>query len=133
MNVMQGWRRRVCAVAAGATTILMCTGGAALAQSVTTNSKHTSAGTATVTACGTLTSVVINYAVTAGKITGVLLTSIPAGCNGGKLSLTLSQSGADVGHAGPTTIAGTSLAMVPSVLTTSATAPTEVRIAVVGP
>ena len=68
MNLMQGWRRRVCAVAAGATTILMCTGGAALAQPVTTNSKQTGAGAATVTACGALTSVVVNYTVTAGKI-----------------------------------------------------------------
>ena len=130
---MRSWPGRVAVATATAATILTCTGGAAFGNAVTTNSKKAAGGTTSVTACGTLSSVVVNYAVTAGKITGVLLTSIPAGCAGGKLSMTLSQSGTDVGHAGPTTIAGTSLAMVPSVLTTSATAPTEVRIAVVGP
>jgi hypothetical protein len=133
MNVMQGWRRRACAVAAGATTIITCTGGAALAQSVTTNSKKSGAGTTAVTACGTLTSVVVNYAVTTGEITAILLTSIPSSCIGGQLSMTLSQSGTDVGHAGPTDIAATSLTLVPSVLTTPDTTPTEVRMSVVGP
>ena len=130
---MRGWRWRVGAAAAAAATILGCTGGAAFGNAVTTNSKTSSAGTTAVTACGTLSGVVVNYAVTAGKITGILLTSIPSGCIGGKLSMTLSQSGTDVGHAGPTTLTTTSLSMTPSVLTTSATAPTEVRMAVVGP
>ena len=130
---MRGWRWRTGAAVAAAATILSCTGGEAFGNAVTTNSKKTTAATSSVSACGTLSGVVVNYAVTAGKITGVLLTSIPSGCIGGKLSMTLSQSGTDVGHAGPTTIATTSLAMVPSVLTTSATAPTEVRMAVVGP
>jgi hypothetical protein len=133
MSAMRGWRRRVGVAAAAAAILLTSAGGVAQAQSVTTNSKQTSAATTAVTACGTLTSVIVNFAVTAGKITGVLLTSIPSACIGGKLSMTLSQSGTDVGHAGPTTIATTSLAMVPSVLTTNATAPTEVRMAVVGP
>ncbi len=133
MNANCGWRRRLGAVVAAAAVLLTCAGGVADATSLTTNSKKSGGGTTAVTACGSLTSVVVNYAVTAGKITGVLLTSIPSACVGGKLSMTLSQSGTDVGHAGPTTIATTSLALTPSVLTTNATAPTEVRMAVVGP
>lgn len=133
MSAMRSWRRRVGAVTAASAVFLTCAGGIAVAKPVTTNSKKSGAGTSAVTACGTLTSVIVNYAVTAGKITKVTLTSIPSACIGGNLSMTLSQSGTDVGHAGPTAVAATSLTMTPSVLTTNATAPTEVRIAVVGP
>jgi len=133
MNSIRGWRRRAGAAAAAAAVLLTCTGGVADATALTTNTKKSGGGTSAVTACGSLTSVVVNYAVTAGKITKVLLTSIPSACIGGNLSMTLSQSGTDVGHAGPTAIAATSLTMTPSVLTTNATAPTEVRMAVVGP
>lgn len=126
------WRRCALCTAACAVLVLGLSGSAQAAPRTVTTKKLTGGSTA-VSSCGSISAITVSYAVTAGKITGVTLSGIPPTCVAGLLSMTLAQGTVDVGHAGPTTIAGSTLIMVPSVLTTNATAPTAVKISIVGP
>jgi hypothetical protein len=126
------WRRCALCTAAGAALVLsMSTSAQAAPRTVTT--KKLTGGSTAVSACGTTSAITVSYKVQAAKIIAVTLSNIAPGCATGLLSMTLSQGAVDVGHAGPTAIVGGSLVMIPSVLTTSATAPTFVRISIVGP
>jgi hypothetical protein len=126
------WRRCALCTAAGAALVLgMSSSASAAPRTVTT--KKLASGSTVVSSCATLSVLTVSYAVTAGKISSVTLQNIPPTCVGGLLSMTLSQGTTDVGHAGPTAIATGTLTMVPSILTTSATAPTTVKISIVGP
>jgi hypothetical protein len=132
MIVSKGWRRCLqCTAASAVLALSMSSSAQAAPRTVTT--KKVAGGSAAVTSCGTVSTITVSYAVKAAKIIGVTLSNIPAACVTGQLSMTLSQGTTDVGHAGPTAIAASTLIMVPSVLTTNATAPTTVKISIVGP
>lgn len=126
------WRRCAQGTAATATIVLLM-GGSATAKATTPSTKKLGGGSAVVTTCGVTSGIKVAYTVTAGKITGVTFTGIPTTCFTGLMSMTLSQGTTDVGHAGPTAIAAATLVMTPSILTTNATAPTSVRMSIVGP
>jgi hypothetical protein len=127
-----GWRRCALCTAASAVLVLGMSGSAhAAPRTVTT--KKLGAGSTAITPCGLVSAITVSYAVKAAKIVGVTLSNIPSGCFTGLLSVTLTQGTVDVGHAGPTAIVTGTLALVPHLLTTNATAPTFARISIVGP
>jgi hypothetical protein len=105
-----------------------------MAATLPSSSKKLSGGTASVAACGSLATATVTYTVTAGNVTAVAVSGLPAACNGAALSVTLvSAANADLGHAGPVTVAGQS-ASFPSLSASPATASVaSARLAATGP
>ncbi|HZT66154.1 MAG TPA: hypothetical protein VFA11_10235 [Acidimicrobiales bacterium] len=67
------------------------------------------AGAGTVTTCGSLTSAAIAWNTTAGNVTSVTVSGIPAGCVGGSLTVTLLAGSTAVATGGPITVPGPSV------------------------
>ena len=105
----------------------------AAAATLATRTQTVAGGTNPVTACGGLSAAVVNYTVTAGNVTQLVISNLPSACNGGQLWATLTLSGVDVGHGGPATISG-GVATVTGLSGAPATGGvSDVRIAVSGP
>jgi hypothetical protein len=126
------YSRRTVAVSIG--LLVLATAGPAGAKLLTpTSATKVSAGAATVTSCGTLSSASVNYAVRAGTIQSFTISGLPAGCNGGSLTATLNQSGTDVGHGGPVTVSSGIASIAALSANPAASNVTDVRIAILGP
>lgn len=88
---------------------LLAVPSSAAANGTTATSKKVAGASASVSSCGTLSGIGIAWTVTNDAINSVSLTSIPAACNGGSLSITfVNGSNVSQGSAGPVTITGTS-------------------------
>src|SRR3954451_17260224 len=91
------------------TAALLAVPGSAAANSTTTTSKKVVSANATVSSCGSVSSMTISWTVVDDVVSSIVLGSIPAACHGGLLSLTLvSASNTALGSAGPVAIIGTS-------------------------
>lgn len=111
----------------------LATPGVATAASATANSTKVVGASASVTSCGTLSGISISWTVTANVVTSIALASIPSGCVGGSLSLTLvDASNASLSTIGPVTISATSQTVTPSG-TPTATSVANAYASVVGP
>src|SRR5690349_15121532 len=74
------------------------------ARPLTPSSTKLVAGSSAVTSCGTLTGVVTNFTISSNTVTAVLLTNIPAGCNGGSIKVAVTNAGTSLGAGGPVTV-----------------------------
>jgi phage tail protein X len=123
--------RCVVAVLAVVATSVQVTGVAAAAGLVGPMARL-GAGSASVTACGDLTAASPRYTVTAGTITGLTLTDLPAGCVDSQLSATLTTNGIAAASAGPVTVTATSVTFPSLTATPTAGSVTDVRLVAVG-
>jgi hypothetical protein len=84
----------------------------AFADSHTVTSKKVAGGSATVTACGTLSATTVSWTTAAGNVTKLSLASIPSGCTGGTLGVTLhNAAGTALGAVASTTVTGVSMTL----------------------
>jgi len=119
---------------AGLTLAVLAWPGSAAATAVAPSPKQVAGAFAATSSCGSLSGVGIAWTSTGAFVTSVALSSIPAGCVGGKLSLTFVGSGnASLASAGPVTVSGATLTL--SSLTGSAvtTNVTGAYVSIVGP
>jgi len=102
------------------------------ARTLTPSTKGLIAGSAAVTPCGNLTGVVTNFTISSNTVTAVLLSNIPTTCNGGSVTVAVTNGGTRLGGGGPVTVAsgGATVPISPAVATGSVT---HVRLAIVGP
>jgi len=125
-------RRRVAVVAL--TALAVAHAGPALAGSITPNPKKMSASTAAVSSCGSLSGIGISWTSTANVVTTVVLSSIPAACNTGTLSLTLVDSaGTALATIAPTAVTGATQTFTSFTGSATATSVTGAQVSVVGP
>lgn len=122
------------AVAVTTGLVIVATAAPAAAKLLTpTSAKKVGAGATAVTSCGTLSSAAVNYAVQAGAIQGLTISGLPATCNGGALTATLSQNGTDGGHGGPVTVSSGTAAIATLSGNPTTSSVTDVRIVIQGP
>lgn len=120
------------ALAAVTAGVLAVPGSAVAGGTSTTSTKIVSAN-ASVSSCGSLSGISQTWTMVDGVITSIALSSIPAGCNGGTLSLTLvNSSNTSVGSVGPVTVTGTSQTLTPTGSPDATTVSTS-YISVTGP
>jgi len=118
---------------AAVTASLLAVPGSAVAGNVSATSKKVVSANASVSSCGSLSSMTMSWTVVDDVVTSIALGSIPAACNGGTLSLTLvNSSNAAIGSVAPVTITGTSQTVTVTG-NTSALAVTRSYVSVVGP
>lgn len=97
------------------TATVLAVPGSALADGTSATSKKMVSANASVSPCGSLSGMSITWTVVDDVIQSISLASIPAGCNGGSLSLTLANSSnTSIGSAGPVTISGTTQTLTPT-------------------
>jgi hypothetical protein len=119
---------------AAVTAAVLAVPGGAVAGNVSPTSKEIVSANASVSSCGSLSSMTISWTVVDGIVTSIALGSIPAACNAGTLSLTLvNSSNASLGTAGPVTITGTSQTLSAIAGSPDATAVATSYLSVVGP
>jgi hypothetical protein len=123
---------RVAALAVVVTAFLLGALGVAIARPVTGTSKTIGSGVAAVATCGSLTSMVIKYTISAGTVTTLAFTGIPTTCNAGLLSATVTSGTTSIGAGGPVAVASgaATVTLSPAPATGSVT---NVRIVIVGP
>lgn len=122
------------AALAGLTFAILAWPGSAAATAVAPSPTQVGGAFTTTSSCGSLSGIAVGWTVTSNAVTNMTLTSIPAACAGGKLSLTLVGTGnSSLATAGPVTVPGTTLTL--SSLTGSAAALSVVGayVSVVGP
>jgi hypothetical protein len=120
------------ALAAVTASMLAVPSGAVAGNTNTTSKKMVSAN-ASVSSCGSLSSMTMSWTVVEDVVTSIALGSIPAACNGGTLSLTLvNSSNTAIGSVAPVTITGTSQTVTVTG-NTSALAVARSYVSVVGP
>jgi hypothetical protein len=118
---------------AAVTAAVLAVPGSAVAGNVNPTSKKMVSANANVSSCGSLSSMTISWTVVDGIIQSIALGSIPASCNGGTLSLTLTDSSnASVGTVAPVTIIGTSQTLTPTGTLDATTVATS-YVSVTGP
>jgi len=100
---------------AAVTAALLAVPSGATAGSVGTTSQKVVGANASVSSCGSLSGMTISWTTVDGVVSSIALGSIPSGCNGGSLSLTLvNSSNTSLGSVGPVTITGTSQTLTPT-------------------
>ena len=125
-------RRRAAVVAL--TALAVAQAGPALAGQITPSPKKIGASTAAVSSCGSLSGIGISWTSTANAVTTVVLSSVPALCNGDTLSLALVDStGVALATIAPTTITGTTQTFTSFTGSATATLVTGAQISVAGP
>lgn len=95
--------RRIVVAAVAAAAAASAT-GVAQAASATVGSARLGSGAATVTTCGTLSTLGYTVDNSSGNVSSVRITGMPSSCNNGSLWLVLTSSGAQQGSGGPATI-----------------------------
>lgn len=128
-GLVMRYRLFLCAVAVAAAALVP---GSADARLLTPSSKGLVSGTASVTSCGSLAGVVTNFTISSNTITAVLLTSIPTTCNGGSVSVTVTNAGTSLGAGGPVVVAS-GAATVPISPAAAIGSVTHVRLVITGP
>ena len=88
-------------------------------------------GIAVVAAC--TSSGTVSWTDTAGSVTAVSISGLPAGCEGAQLSLTLLSGTTDLGHGGPATVSGGTATVSGLSAAPAAAGVTRVQVLVVGP
>jgi hypothetical protein len=102
------------------------------ARTSTTTSKGLAAARAPVASCGSLAGVVANFTLSGTNATAVVLSSIPTTCNGGSLTVNVTNSASSLAAGGPVTVTS-GAATVPLGAAVATGSITNVRIVVVGP
>jgi hypothetical protein len=119
---------------AGLTLAVIAWPSGAVASSVAPNPTRVSGAFAATSSCGSLAGIGMSWTSIADIVTSVALTSIPAACVGGKLSLTLVGSGnTSLASAGPVTIAGQTLTVASLSGSAVATSVVGAYVSIVGP
>lgn len=122
------------AALAGLTLAILAWPGSAAATAVTPVPKKVSGAFTAVSSCGSLSGVGVAWTSTANVVTSVDISSIPAACAGGKLSLSLVGAGnVSLASAGPTTVAGTTVTLSSLSGSATATLVTGAYVSIVGP
>src|SRR3954447_25650179 len=117
-----------------ATAALLAVPSGAVAGSTNPTSKKVVSANATVSSCGSLSSMTISWTVVDDVVSSIVLGSIPVACNGGLLSLTLvNSSNASLGSVSQVTITGTSMTLSTISGAPSALAVSKAFVSVVGP
>ena len=94
---------------AAVTAGVLAVPGSAVAGGTSTTSKKIVSANVSVSSCGSLSGMTMTYTVLDDVVTSIALASIPAGCTGGDLSITLvNSSNTAIGSVAPVTITGTS-------------------------
>lgn len=94
---------------AAVTAAMLAVPGSAVAGNVSPTSNKIASANANVSSCGSLSGMSISWTVVDDVVTSIALGSIPAGCNGGTLAMTLvNSSNTAIGTVSPVTITGTS-------------------------
>src|SRR5690349_13032558 len=125
------WRR---VAVVGLTALAVAHADVALAGTITPNPKKIAASTAPVSSCGSLSGIGMSWTSTANVVTTIVLTSIPAACTGGTLTLTLAgASNASIGSIAATTVTGTSQTFTTIAGSPTATSVTGAYISVIEP
>jgi hypothetical protein len=111
-----------------------CPPSVAYAAGSTTTSTKLGAGFSAVSSCGSLSGTSTSWTVTAGKVTAVTVSGIPAGCNGATASVTLvDSSSASVGAQSGVTVAGGSAVFSSVSPSAVSTVVAGIHVVVVGP
>jgi len=119
---------------AAVTAAALAIPSSAVAGNNTPTSQKVVSANASVSSCGTLSGITISWTTVDDVVTTIVLGSIPAGCNGGSLSLTLTNSSdTSLGSAGPVTITDTSQTLSTITGSPSALAVAHAYVSVVGP
>ncbi|MDQ1699090.1 MAG: hypothetical protein QOG34_953 [Frankiaceae bacterium] len=128
-------RQRVLAPAAGALILaFLAWPVSAAATGVAPNARAVSGAFVATGSCGSLSGMGVSWTSRADTVTSVSLTSIPASCAGGQLSLTLVGAGnAALASAGPVSISSTSQTLSSFTGSAGATSVVGAYISVVGP
>jgi hypothetical protein len=114
--------------------VVACPPSVAFAAGSTTTTTKLGAGFSAVASCGSLSGTATSWTVTAGKVTAVTVSSIPAACNGATASLTLVDStSASVGSQGGVTVGGGSALFSSISPTPASTAVAGIHLVLVGP
>ena len=132
---MSPFRARLVPSGAGAFTVAIVSAIVLLASSagaLTMTGPKLAAGQASVASCGSLAAMTVRYSVVNGSIVSAALTTIPAGCNGGQISLTLANGLAGLSAGGPVAIAAGAATVTISPATPIGQ-PTKLASVVVGP
>lgn len=105
--------------------------GAALTSPTT---KSLGSGTVGVSSCGSLAGATVAYLTQNRKVVGITVSGLPASCDGGLLSATLTNAtNTNLGGGGPATVGGGAATVTGLSATPTATTPTKVFFSVVGP
>ena len=91
---------------------LLLVANPASAAAVGTTTKTLAGGSTVVAPCGPLGSAVVTYVLTAKNVTGAIVSSLPAACNGSNLWLTLTVGTTPAAQAGPLVVSGGTAAAV---------------------
>ena len=123
------------AAAVGALTLFaLAAPSTAWGQGVANAPAKVSSAWTAVSTCGSLSGLGLSWTSTANVVTAVTLTTIPAACSGGSLSLTLVGAGnAALGSAGPVSVSGTSQTLSTITGSPTSTSVTGAYVSVVGP
>jgi hypothetical protein len=106
----------------------------AFAAGSTPTTTKLGAGFSAVASCGSLSGTATSWTVTAGKVTAVTVSSIPAGCNGATAALTLVDStSASVGSQSGVAVSGGSAVFSSISPTPASTAVAGIHLVLVGP
>ncbi len=100
------------------------------AASLPTSSSRLGEGGAVVAACGSTAGASVTYAQSAGNVTGLTVSGLPSSCNGGVLTVTLTQGGTAL-RTGSQTVAGGAATVAVSAVAASSVS--DARVVVVGP
>ena len=115
------------------TAALLAVPGSASGSGVNPVSQRVVGATAVVSSCGSLGGLTVSWTVVDGVVSSITLGSIPAGCTGGSLSLTLANaSNTSLGGVGSAPITGASQTLTPTG-SPDATAVSVAYVSVVGP
>ncbi|MDX6217984.1 MAG: hypothetical protein QOG99_3568 [Frankiales bacterium] len=123
--------RALFVLAAAGLSVLVPAGSPALASGQGPTTTAVLSGAATVSPCGSFSSVVVSYALTSKNVTGIVISSIPTACNGSSLYLTLTN-GTTNAQAGPLTVASGSVTASSLSATVTAASVTGLYIGVLG-
>jgi hypothetical protein len=114
--------------------VVVCLPSVAFAAGSTPTTTKLGAGFSAVSTCGSLSGTATTWTVTAGKVTALTVSSIPAACNGASASLTLvDSSSASVGSNSAVTVSGGSAVFSSISPTPASTAVAGVHVVLVGP
>ena len=119
---------------AAVTATVLAVPSSAVGAGLNPTSKKVVSANASVSTCGTLSGMTITWTVVDDVVSSITLGSIPAGCSGGLLSMTLaSSSNTPVGNIASVTLTGAATQTITPTGTPSALAVSTSYVSVVGP
>ena len=113
---------------------MLAAAGGVQARNLPPTARRVAAARAAVSSCGALSGIGVSWTSTGGVVTALTLTSVPAACTGGALSVTLvGPGGSALGSAGPVTVTGSAMSLPAVTGSPTASAVLGVQLSVTGP